>query len=130
MPKSCTDTDNRPLDAADLVLAREVMERLTGKWAFWILGVLGEANRPMRFARVLSAVDGISQKMLTRTLRQLECDGFVSRRIFAEVPPRVEYELTDMGRNLLLQITPMFSWLISEIDAVGSARSRFAAATA
>ncbi len=126
MPKRCSATDHRPLNLGQQALARDVLERLSGKWAFWILHVLGEADRPMRFARVLEAVEGISQKVLTRTLRQLECDGFLTRTIFPEVPPRVEYELTDLGKGLLVQISPLFGWVVAEVDSFAAARARFA----
>lgn len=125
MEKHSAATETHPLDPDQQALAREVLERLSGKWAFWILYVLGEAKQPMRFARVLEAVEGISQKVLTRTLRQLECDGFLTRTIFPEVPPRVEYELTELGQGLLVQITPLFAWVIQQVDAFAAARVRF-----
>ncbi len=125
MPKYCAATGDRPFTSDQQVLARDVLERLSGKWALRVLHVLGEAKQPMRFSRVLEAIGGISQKVLTRALRQLECDGFVTRTIFPEVPPRVEYELTELGKSLLVQITPLFVWVVAEVDSFAAARARF-----
>lgn len=115
---------NAPTTAQE-TLAQDISEHLSGKWVFWILHVLEQAAQPLRFARILEAVDGISQKVLTRILRQLEADGFVSRTIYAEVPPRVEYELTDLGRGLLAHIAPLRAWVLQNIDAFAAARAKF-----
>jgi DNA-binding HxlR family transcriptional regulator len=123
--KSCSMTSGRPLSPAQQTLAREVFEGLSGKWTIWILDVLGETDGPMRFARLQEAVSGISQKVLTKTLRQLECDGFLTRTVFAQVPPRVEYQLTDLGKRLLVEVTPLFKWIVTEISAFEKSRTRF-----
>jgi DNA-binding HxlR family transcriptional regulator len=81
----------------------------------------------MRFACVLEAVEGVSQKVLTRTLRQLECDGFISRAIFAEIRPRVEYQLTDLGVDMLTKVEPLFAWVVVQVDSFSEARTRFSA---
>jgi DNA-binding HxlR family transcriptional regulator len=128
MTKTCSIDEARMLTPGQDALAREVMERLGGKWTFWILDVLGMAEGPMRFARLSEAVEGISQKVLTRTLRQLEQDGFVSRRVYAEVPPRVEYALTDLGRQLLAEIAPLLLWVIRNVDRFAEARRRLSSA--
>jgi DNA-binding HxlR family transcriptional regulator len=70
----------------------------------WTMAVLDEAGSPIRFSRVLEQVKGVSQKSLTKTLRLLEQDGLVERTVFAEVPPRVEYALIDLGREILGEI--------------------------
>lgn len=125
MAKSCSITSGIALSPAQQLLAREVFESLSGKWAIWILDVLGESGGPMRFARLREAVEGISQKVLTKTLRQLECDGFLTRTVFPEVPPRVEYELTDLGRALLVEVTPLFRWIVTEVTSFEKSRTRF-----
>ena len=125
MPR-CTVKQYQSLSDAQKLLMRGVLEPLCGKWSFWILHVIGEADRPMRFARIIDAVEGISQKILTQNLRQLECDGFLTRTIFPEVPPRVEYQLSDLGRDLLIQIAPLFAWVVAKSGAFMAARARFA----
>lgn len=79
----------------------------------------------MRFTRLLEAVEGVSQKVLTRTLRQLECDGFVDRTLYPQVPPRVDYALTELGRELLLRTAPLFVWVVTEVNAFEAAQARF-----
>ncbi len=125
LAKTCKAVEASPLSEGQQRLARDVLERLTSKWALWVLHVLGEADAPMRFTRVLEAVDGISQKALTRTLRQLECDGFVTRTLHPQVPPRVDYALTNLGRDLLNRVAPLFAWVVTEVGAFEAARSRF-----
>jgi DNA-binding HxlR family transcriptional regulator len=86
-----------------------------------VLGVQGK----MRFKQVLEGVGGISQKMLTRTLRELERDGLIKREVFAEVPVRVEYEITQLGKSLLIKILPLWSWIIERTDEFTRARDNF-----
>ncbi|HEY1315375.1 MAG TPA: helix-turn-helix domain-containing protein, partial [Steroidobacteraceae bacterium] len=74
-------------------MARALLERITGKWSLAVMRALAEAGGPLRFSRVLERVSGISQKVLTQTLRTLERDGLISRTLYPQVPPRVEYEL-------------------------------------
>jgi DNA-binding HxlR family transcriptional regulator len=105
-------------------LIRDVISRVADKWALWILHVLSEGGT-LRFSRVREQVDGISQKMLTKTLRQLERDGFVTRTMFLEVPPRVEYALTPLGENLLRNVAPLWHWLVGSAAELVTARQRF-----
>ena len=79
----------------------------------------------MRFSRVLERVEGISQKVLTQTLRQLERDGLLTRTLYPQVPPRVEYDLTPLGRDLLLQVTPLCRWVTGHIGRFEAARREF-----
>jgi DNA-binding HxlR family transcriptional regulator len=88
----------------------------------WTMAVLDEAGSPLRFSRVLEQVKGVSQKSLTKTLRLLEQDGLVERTIFAEVPPRVEYVLTDLGREILGEIYPLWYWTVTNIGRLADAR--------
>lgn len=125
MKKICNVAENQQLTDSQRKLSRDVLENISGKWAFWILHALGEAGQPMRFARLLEAAEGISQKVLTRTLRLLEGDGFLTRTVFAEVPPRVEYELTDLGKDVLSKIEPLLAWVVTEVDSFASARVSF-----
>jgi DNA-binding HxlR family transcriptional regulator len=106
--------------------AREVLERISGKWPLAVLQVLGEAQGPLRFSRVLERTGPVSQKVLTQTLRMLERDGFLTRTLYPQVPPRVEYELTPLGQGLLLEILPLWRWIVGRLQEL--ARNRTMAA--
>src|SRR5438045_1817419 len=80
--------------------SRTVVDVLANKWVLYVLDVLRHAERPLRFTEVRRAVEGVTQKSLTKALRALERDGLVGRRIEAAVPVRVEYRLTDLGREI------------------------------
>ena len=88
---------------------RDVLSRLGDKWSMLVLVTLN-ANGTMRFCDVHKAIADISQRMLTVTLRTLEADGLISRKVYAEVPPRVEYSLTDLGRSLKPILDSMWAW--------------------
>jgi DNA-binding HxlR family transcriptional regulator len=110
------------MTAAEDQLAREVLEKVTEKWPLSVLRVLAEANGPLRFSRVLERVAGVSQKVLTQTLRTLERDGVISRTLFPQIPPRVEYELTALGAALLAQVVPLWSWIAGRHADFAAAR--------
>ena len=90
-------------------LVRHLLERVADKWTLMVLEVL-EQNGMMRFTRLRDAVGGVSQKMLTRTLRQPEEDGLVTRRVHAVIPPRVDYQLTALGRGLSDSLCDLWRW--------------------
>jgi DNA-binding HxlR family transcriptional regulator len=92
------------------------------------MSVLAQAGVPLRFSRVMEAVEGISQKSLTKTLRQLEKAGLVTRVVFAEVPPRVEYRVTGLGKELLMQLHPVWLWTVANVKRFQTARSKYAGA--
>lgn len=102
---------------------RAVLDRVADKWSVLIVQRLSGGT--LRFAQIRRAVDGISQKVLTNTLRGLERDGIVTRRIYASVPPRVEYSLTDLGRSLVGLVTGICSWAEDNIEQVQAARVRY-----
>ena len=85
-------------------LTRDMVTRLADKWSLWTMSVLAATGAPLRFSRVMEQVEGVSQKSLTKTLRQLERDGLITRKIFAEVPPRVEYSITALGLEMLRHV--------------------------
>lgn len=87
---------------------RVVLDRIGDRWTVLIVGVLEGNTR--RFSEIRDAVEGITAKVLTQTLRALERDGYVTRKVYAEVPPRVEYSLTDLGRSLIPPITALATW--------------------
>jgi DNA-binding HxlR family transcriptional regulator len=102
---------------------REVLDRIGDKWSLLLIGVL--CDGPQRFTALQRRVPGVSQRMLTRTLRQLERDGLVTRTAYAEVPPRVEYELTPVGRTLTEPSLALALWAITNFPAIEAARAAF-----
>jgi DNA-binding HxlR family transcriptional regulator len=99
---------------------RQVLDRIADKWTVLIIRRL--ANGTLRFAQLRRCVDGISQKVLTNTLRGLERDGIVTRRIYASVPPKVEYSLTSLGRSLCDLVEGICGWAEKNIEQVQAAR--------
>lgn len=114
------------LSAEQDVLVREIVTQISEKWTLWTMSVLARAGVPMRFSRVMESVEGISQKSLTKTLRQLERGGLVTRVVFPEVPPRVEYQITKLGEELLIQLHPVWLWTVANVKRFEVARSKFA----
>ena len=108
------------------VLVREIVTQISEKWTLWTMSVLARAGAPMRFSRVMESVEGISQKSLTKTLRQLERGGLVTRAVFPEVPPRVEYQITKLGEELLIQLHPVWIWTVANVKRFETGRSKFA----
>jgi DNA-binding HxlR family transcriptional regulator len=99
---------------------RDLLDRLADKWSLLVVELLGE--RTHRFMELRRQIDGISQRMLTLTLRQLERDGLVLRTVYAVVPPRVDYELTPLGVTLLETIHPLVAWTRAHRDEIAAAR--------
>lgn len=104
--------------------AREILARIGDKWSVYVIHVLGDA-RTLRFNEVRSQVDGISQRMLTVTLRGLERDGLVARKVYPEVPPRVEYTLTPLGATLRQLVRGLVAWSGSHLAEVDAARGAY-----
>ena len=102
---------------------REVLERVGDKWSMLIIVRLREGGT-MRFGQLGRAIGGISQRMLTLTLRQLERDGLVVRTTYAEVPPRVEYALTELGRTLTDPVIALARWALENYAAIETNRAR------
>ena len=98
--------------------SRRLLDRIGDRWTVLIVGALDA--RAMRFTEIATEVDGISQKMLTQTLRSLERDGFVTRTAYPVVPPHVEYELTELGRSLQDPLRALERWAIDNMDTVVS----------
>jgi DNA-binding HxlR family transcriptional regulator len=101
----------------------DVLARIGDKWTVYVVGLL--SNGPMRFNEIRRAVGSISQRMLTLTLRGLERDGLVTRTVYPTIPPRVDYELTDLGRTLISILAPLGQWAIVNRPTVEDARARF-----
>ena len=94
---------------------RTMLERLSAKWPLAVMQVLAEEGAPLRFSRVAERVGPISQKVLTQNLRMLEREGFVLRKLYPQVPPRVEYEITQLGVDFLVQTNPVWHWLVDRL---------------
>jgi len=107
-------------------VVREFMTKVGDKWSILVVVVLSKTPRyRARFSTLQRTVRGISQRMLTTTLRNLERDGFLSREVFPEVPPRVEYELTSLGLSLLGPMQQLVAWIAEHWDSIKNARERF-----
>jgi DNA-binding HxlR family transcriptional regulator len=105
-------------------LVREIIERVADKWTMLVLEVL-EEHGVVRFTRLGKLVGGVSQKMLTKTVRQMERDGLVTRTVHPVIPPRVEYELTDLGRSLGEAFCGVWIWAEEHSDEIERAREAF-----
>lgn len=101
----------------------DVLSRIGDKWSMQVVMQLGGGS--LRFNQLRREIDGISQRMLTRTLRGLERDGLVSRTVTPSVPPRVDYELTTLGQSLREPVARLGEWAIANKEAVADARSQY-----
>ncbi|WP_432744448.1 winged helix-turn-helix transcriptional regulator [Streptomyces sp. JH002] len=107
---------------------RQILDRVADKWSLMVVALL--EHRTMRFMELRRDIDGISQRMLTVTLRQLERDGLVKRTVYPVVPPRVEYALTPLGCTLHEAIQSLVIWTESHQDAIAAARTAYDRAAA
>jgi DNA-binding HxlR family transcriptional regulator len=105
------------------IFTRELLNRVGDKWSLFIIGNL--AAGPMRFNELKREIGDISQRMLTLTLKGLEKDGLVTRTVFPTIPPRVDYELTSLGRTLLEPVIALVNWADDHRDDVEMARIRY-----
>lgn len=96
---------------------RDVLSRFGDKWSMLVLTTL-HTNGTMRFNDIHKTIQDISQRMLTVTLRTLEADGLVQRRVYAEVPPRVEYCLTEVGRSLIPHVEALVGWALEHMEEI------------
>ncbi len=103
----------------------EVLDRVGDKWTIMVVGLLSKG--PMRFNVLLRTIGGVSQRMLTLTLRGLERDGLVTRTVFPTIPPRVEYELTEVGHTLISPLRALSNWAKLHRAEMEKARRKFAA---
>lgn len=98
-----------------------VLDRIGDKWTVMVVGALSKG--PMRFNALLRLIDGVSHRMLTLTLRGLEQDGLVKRTVYPTVPPKVEYELTEIGRSLIKPLDTLSTWAENHLPAIEAARA-------
>jgi DNA-binding HxlR family transcriptional regulator len=115
----CMTTEPQHL-LADCRRVGDFLARVGDKWTIPLLSAIGDRRR--RFGELHRAVDGISQRMLTVTLRNLEHDGIVIRMVYPTIPPRVEYELSDRGRSLKLALAPIGKWVMESQTDIEEAR--------
>lgn len=117
-----------PNESSDIVYSvdcptRDVLDQISNKWVTLIMIAL--ADEPKRFRRLMRQVQGISQKMLTQTLRGLERDGLVNRAVLPTSPIQVEYSLTTLGRSLCVPLVELRTWSEKNIEAITAARADF-----
>jgi len=110
-------------DAGACPAVREVLNRVGDKWTVQVVRLLGE--RPHRFSELRRAIEGISQRMLTLTLRGLERDGLITRTVEPTIPPKVEYALTDLGRTLLVPVFALAQWALDNRMSIHAAQQRY-----
>lgn len=102
---------------------REILDRIGDKWSLYIVATL--QSGPRRFNELLRGIEGISQRMLTLTLRGLERDGLVTRTVFPTIPPRVDYELTELGQTLLEPVMALVAWAENNKQIIAESQKRF-----
>jgi DNA-binding HxlR family transcriptional regulator len=126
METNCCDGHQADIDTQKRTdeLARDVIEKIADKWTILVIDTLGTYGE-MRFSRLREVIGGVSQKMLTKTLRQLERDGLVSRYVHPVIPPRVDYQLTPLGRSLLEKICGIWDWVQIHMGEMEAARRQF-----
>ncbi len=105
---------------------RQVLDRLSDKWTTLVILTLGETEK-MRFNELHKNISDVSEKMLTVSLRKLEADGLISRKVYPVIPPKVEYQLTALGRNFLPLLHSVSDWAYQHMDQIVQNRARYKA---
>lgn len=123
MSEGYTDVPAKPHSMECCGPIRETLSRVGDKWSVLIVGILSDA--PLRFNELRRRIEGISQRMLTRTLRELERDGLVTRTVTPTKPPSVEYALTELGNTLLEPVKALVIWTQSNYPQISKAQQRF-----
>lgn len=103
---------------------RSVLDRFGDKWSVLVLLVLGDKEK-LRFNELSKEIEDVSQKMLTVTLRALEADGLLTRTIYPQIPPRVEYEITALGKSLVPHLLQLSNWAKENLPAIKKSREKF-----
>ncbi|GHC69216.1 transcriptional regulator [Streptomyces violaceochromogenes] len=117
------DADPFQWDTREDCQVRQILDRIADKWSLLVIALL--ENRRLRFTELRREIDGVSQRMLTVTLRSLERDGLVKRTVHPVVPPRVEYELTSLGRTLHTTIRSLVTWTEEHQEEIAQARTAY-----
>jgi DNA-binding HxlR family transcriptional regulator len=105
-------------------LVRDIIGKIADKWTLLVLDLLEEKGT-LRFGEISRGISGVSQKMLTKTLRQMECDGLVTRIVYPVIPPHVEYQLTEIGKTLTCAFCGVWIWAEENRKQVEAAREKF-----
>ena len=124
MDATHTDVRTTVTDHTGCRAVADTLSRIGDKWTVMVVGALSEG--PLRYNELNRAIDGISQRMLTLTLKGLEQDGLVTRTLYPTIPPRVEYELTEMGRTLTAPLQVLYQWAQTNLPRMAAARVRYA----
>ena len=114
---------DQPIVHANPCRAREILDRVADKWSLYVVATLGEGE--MRFTELKRRIDGVSQRMLTVTLRGLERDGLVTRTIYSAMPPNIAYRLTPVGATLLGATAPLLFWANEHLSGIDAARAQY-----
>ena len=122
---NCVYSDSMPTKS--MCPISDVISRISDKWSVHAIIILGKSDK-LRFSEMMKKIHGVSQRMLTVTLRHLEQDGLVTRTVYPEIPPRVEYELTDLGKSLLVQLMHLSDWATTNMNHIFEARKKALAA--
>lgn len=122
-PKAARDASRPHLSNSECVKVGQVLARVGDRWTVIVVSELGEG--PVRFGELQRRIAGVSQRMLTLTLRHLERDGLVSRTVTPTIPPRVDYELTALGRSMLEPVQALGRWAQDHIPQMDAARIAF-----
>lgn len=105
---------------------RDMLSRISDKWSLLVIVMLERMpERRARFSVLKRSIPGISQRMLTATLRSLECDGMLTRHVYPEIPPRVEYQLTTLGKELMDPVSGLVAWLQGQWPVIRRSRAQF-----
>ncbi|MGM9868481.1 MAG: winged helix-turn-helix transcriptional regulator [Sodaliphilus sp.] len=104
---------------------RNVLARVCDKWSLLVMHTLNKKGTPLRYKDLQSSIPDISQKMLNTTLRKLTADGFITRKAYPEIPPRVEYQLTDRARSFLMVMKPIVKWAVDNFAPIIHDRAAF-----
>lgn len=106
---------------------RNVLSRIGDRWSLLTLLALQDTDKPLRFTELCKAIPGVSQKMLASTLRELEADDLVKRTAYPEIPPRVEYSLTERGKSLMPLLNQLVEWSLDNMSEIIASRKRYVA---
>lgn len=104
---------------------RNVLSRICNRWSLLVLLTLQGKDKPMRFRDLCKAIPDVSQKMLTATLREFEADGLAVRKVYPEIPPRVEYYLTDRGESLIPLLNQLVDWSLNNMSDILKSREKY-----
>lgn len=125
LPDNSPQTQPEPDVFSSKCSSRDVLQRLTGRWGVLVVVALSGGSAPLRFAEIRRKIDGVSDRMLTQTLRQLERDGIAARQVHGTIPPHVTYHLTELGAAMAGPLKELVTTLEAQLPAVLKAQQEF-----